>query len=355
MNKQLSIFKNKKIVVTGSSGFKGSWLCIWLQDLGADVYGYSLKPITNKDNFVVSELDKKINQTYGDITNFKKLDKFINSINPEIVFHLAAQPIVKESYDNPLETLNTNIIGTANLFEICRNNSKIKVIINVTSDKCYLNLDENKLFKEDDKLGGKDIYSASKACSEIINYAYYNSFFKETSISVASVRAGNVIGGGDWQNSRIVPDAIRAYEKKQKLMIRMPNATRPWQHVLEPLMGYLILAETMYLNPKQYDGAWNFAPSTRKNMTVGELIKMLNKRLKTLSYKTINNNIYEPNYLRLSSLKAKKLLGWKKILTDNEMAKLISDWYLNYEKENSYNLCLEQIKFYQKKFNERKN
>ena len=355
MNKNLSIFQNKKIIVTGSSGFKGSWLSIWLKNLGADVYGYSLKPITKKDNFVVSKLEKKINQTYGDITDFKKLNHFINSINPEIIFHLAAQPIVKESYKNPLETLNTNIIGTANLFEICKNNSKIKVIINVTSDKCYLNLDENKLFKENDKLGGKDIYSASKACSEIVNYAYYNSFFNETNISVASVRAGNVVGGGDWQKSRIVPDAIRAYESNKKLMIRMPNATRPWQHVLEPLMGYLMLAERMYLKPKKYDGPWNFAPSTRKNMTVGELIGMLSKSIKNLNYQTTNNDIYEPNYLRLSSLKAKKILGWKKILTDNEMAKLIASWYLNYEKDDPHNICLNQIKFYQKKFHERKD
>jgi len=354
MNKQLSIFKNKKILITGSSGFKGSWLCIWLRNLGADVYGYSLKPITKKDNFVVSKLEKKINQTYGDINNFKKLDKLINAINPEIIFHLAAQPIVKESYDNPLYTLKTNIIGTANLFEICKNNSKIKVIINVTSDKCYLNLDQNKLFKENDKLGGKDIYSASKACSEIINYAYYNSFFKDKkNISIASVRAGNVIGGGDWQSNRIVPDSVRAYEDNKELLIRMPNATRPWQHVLEPLMGYLVLAANMYKNPKKYDGAWNFGPSTRKNLTVGKLVSRLSTQFKELRFKTINNNIYEPNYLRLSSLKAKQLLNWKKIFTDKEMIYLIGEWYLKYNKENAYDICSKQIKFYLKRYNER--
>jgi CDP-glucose 4,6-dehydratase len=355
MISNLKIYKNKKILITGSTGFKGSWLAIWLQSMGADVYGYALKPITKKDNFLVSNLDKKITQEYGNISNYRKLKNFVNKVNPDIIFHLAAQPIVKESYENPLETLETNVMGTANLFDICRNNSKIKVLINVTSDKCYLNLDENKLFTEDDKLGGKDIYSASKACSEIVNYAYYHSFFKDKDLSIASVRAGNVIGGGDWQNSRIVPDAIRAYEANQELLIRMPNATRPWQHVLEPLMGYLLLAANMYDKPKKYDGAWNFGPSTRKNLTVGELVSRIGSQFKGLKYKTINNDIYEPNYLRLSSLKAKKKLRWEKILTDKEMIHLIAEWYLNYEKEDMYNLCSEQIKYYLERYNARSN
>ena len=355
MNSNLKIYKDKKILITGSTGFKGSWLAIWLKNMGADVYGYALKPITKKDNFVVSGLEKKITQEYGDVRNYKKLDSFIRKINPNIIFHLAAQPIVKESYENPLQTLETNIMGTANLLDICKNNSNIKVVINVTSDKCYLNLDENRLFTEDDKLGGKDVYSASKACSEIINYAYYNSFFKDTNLSIASVRAGNVIGGGDWQNSRIVPDSIRAYESKKELLIRMPNATRPWQHVLEPLMGYLLLAASMYREPKQYDGAWNFGPSTRKNLTVGELVSRISSQFKDLKYKTINNDIYEPNYLRLSSLKAKKQLKWKKILTDKEMVYLIAEWYLNYEKDDMYSLCSQQIEYYLKRYNARKN
>ena len=355
MNSNLKIYKNKKILITGSTGFKGSWLAIWLKNIGADVYGYALKPITKKDNFIVSNLEEKITQEYGNINNYKKLDKFIKKISPDIIFHLAAQPIVKEAYEHPLETLKTNVIGTANLFDICKNNSKIKALINVTSDKCYLNLDENKLFTEDDKLGGKDIYSASKACSEIVNYAYYNSFFKDKNISIASVRAGNVIGGGDWQNSRIVPDAIRAYEANKELLIRMPNATRPWQHVLEPLMGYLILGSSMLKNPKKYNGAWNFGPSTRKNLTVGELVSRISGQFKGLKYKTINNDIYEPNYLRLSSLKAKKALNWKRILTDKEVVDLIAEWYLNYEREDMYQLCSKQIEFYLKRYNARSN
>ena len=352
---KLSTFKNKKVLVTGSTGFKGSWLSIWLNNLGASVHGYALEPISKKDNFNVSRLENHINQEYGDICDYKKLKDYISKVQPDIVFHLAAQPIVKEAYENPLSTIKTNVLGTANLFEICKSINSINVIINVTSDKCYLNLDENKAFSEEDKLGGKDVYSASKACSEIINYAFYNSFFKDSSISVSSVRAGNVIGGGDWQNSRIVPDAMRAYENNEKLLIRMPNATRPWQHVIEPLMGYLILAEKMYLNPKKYDGPWNMGPSTVENMTVGELISKLSEKIKNLDFKTVNNDIYEPNYLRLSSEKSKKRLGWVKVLNDNEMIDLICDWHIRYNQTDVYQLCTEQINFYLERFYERAN
>jgi CDP-glucose 4,6-dehydratase len=351
----LSTFRGKKILITGSTGFKGSWLSIWLNNLGASVYGYAFEPLSEKDNFVVSNISDHIKQEYGDICDYFKLKECIDNIQPEIIFHLAAQPIVKEAYDNPLQTIQTNVLGTANLFEISKSSKSIKVIINVTSDKCYLNLDENRAFTEDDKLGGKDIYSASKACSEIINFAYYNSFFMDSKISISSVRAGNVIGGGDWQNNRIVPDAMRAYENNQKLLIRMPNATRPWQHVIEPLMGYLILAEKMYLNPKVYDGPWNMGPSTKKNMTVGELISKLSKKIKKLDFKTVNNDIYEPNYLRLSSIKSKERLGWQKVLSDDEMVDLICDWHLKYKDTEVYSLCTEQIKFYMEKFYERSN
>lgn len=352
-NKFLSTFKGKKVFITGTTGFKGSWLSIWLESIGADVYGYALKPISKDDNFVVSKIDQKISQKYNDICNYNELQNAIEDIQPEFVFHLAAQPIVKEAYDSPLETIKTNILGTSNLFEICKNSQSIKVIINVTSDKCYLNLDDNKAFDENDKLGGKDIYSASKACAEIINYAFYNSFFMNSTISVSSVRAGNVIGGGDWQKNRIVPDAMRAFENNEKLLIRMPNATRPWQHVIEPLMGYLILAEKMYLNPKKFDGPWNMGPSTVKNMTVGELISGLSSKLSSLEFETVNNDIYEPNYLRLNSEKSKEKLGWQKVLTDEEMIDLICDWHIKYKSEDVYSLCLSQIEFYLEKFYER--
>ena len=349
MNDQHNFWSNKKVFITGSTGFKGSWLSIWLHSMGAKVHGYALEPISSNDNFVVSNLESKINQEYGDICNFSKLESAIESTKPEIIFHLAAQPIVKDAYDNPLSTIKTNILGTANLFEICKNKSYLKVIINVTSDKCYLNLDQNKKFNEDDKLGGKDIYSASKACAEIINFAYYHSFFKDKKISIASVRAGNVIGGGDWQKNRIIPDAMRSIENKKMLSIRMPNATRPWQHVIEPLMGYLILARKMYLNPKKFDGPWNLGPSNDNNMTVGELISKLNKKIPELKVKIINNNISESNYLRLSSEKAKQKLGWEKLFSDDEIIDLIYEWHRDYQKKDAYDICLEQIKFYLRK------
>jgi len=349
MHDQSNFWNNKKVFVTGSTGFKGSWLSIWLHSMGAKVHGYALKPITKNDNFVVSNLENKINQEYGDICNFSKLESAIEGTKPEIIFHLAAQPIVKDAYDDPLTTIGTNILGTANLFEICKNKSYLKVIINVTSDKCYLNLDQNKKFNEDDKLGGKDIYSASKACAEIINFAYYHSFFKDKKISIASVRAGNVIGGGDWQENRIIPDAMRAIENKKTLSIRMPNATRPWQHVIEPLMGYLMLARKMYLNPKKFDGPWNLGPSNDKNMTVGELISKLNKKIPDLKVEIINNNISESNYLRLCSEKAKQKLGWEKLFSDDEIIDLIYEWHRDYQKKDVYDICLEQINFYLEK------
>lgn len=349
MHDQSNFWNNKKVFVTGSTGFKGSWLSIWLHSMGAKVHGYALKPITKNDNFVVSNLENKINQEYGDICNFSKLESAIEGTKPEIIFHLAAQPIVKDAYDDPLTTIGTNILGTANLFEICKNKSYLKVIINVTSDKCYLNLDQNKKFNEDDKLGGKDIYSASKACAEIINFAYYHSFFKDKKISIASVRAGNVIGGGDWQENRIIPDAMRAIENKKTLSIRMPNATRPWQHVIEPLMGYLMLARKMYLNPKKFDGPWNLGPSNDKNMTVGELISKLNKKIPDLKVEIINNNISESNYLRLCSEKAKQKLGWEKLFSDDEIIDLIYEWHRDYQKKDAYKICLEQINFYLEK------
>lgn len=352
-NNILTSFKNKKILVTGSTGFKGSWLSIWLKNLGANVYGYSLRPISENDNFVVSNLETKIHQTYGDICDYKKLEQYINEVKPDMVFHLAAQPIVNEAYLHPLNTIQTNILGTANLLNICKSQSSIKVFINVTSDKCYLNLDENKAFVEDDILGGKDIYSASKACAEIINNAFYYSFFKEHPMSISTVRAGNVVGGGDWQRNRIVPDAMRAYENKKTLLIRMPNATRPWQHVIEPLMGYLILAEKMYLNPKKFDGPWNMGPSTIENLTVVELISALSSKIGALSFKTVNNKIYEANYLRLNSNKAKNILGWQKVLNDEEMIDLICDWHIKYKSEDVYTLCSKQIEFYLEKFYER--
>ena len=228
-------------------------------------------------------------------------------------------------------------------------------LILITSDKVYKNIEQLWGYKETDKVGGKDIYSGSKGAAELIIKSYFHSFFnkKDHPVKVGIGRAGNVIGGGDWALDRIIVDAVKAWSKNNSVQIRCPNATRPWQHVIEPLMGYLILAEKMYLNPKKFDGPWNMGPSTVKNMTVGELISGLSSKLSSLEFKTVNNDIYEPNYLRLNSEKSKEKLGWQKVLTDEEMIDLICDWHIKYKSEDVYSLCLSQIEFYLEKFYER--
>lgn len=354
MINNLSIFENKKVLVTGSTGFKGSWLCIWLDLLGADVHGFSLKPLTKSDNFVVSNLEKKINQKYGNINNYDEISSYIKEIEPEIIFHLAAQPIVKKAYFEPLETIYSNINGTAHILEASKNQKSLKAIVNVTSDKCYLNNDEDKPFKEQDPLGGKDIYSASKACAEIINFAYQNSFFRNTQCAISSVRAGNVIGGGDWQEDRIVPDLVRSYQENKPLKIRMPNAIRPWQHVLEPIYGYLLLTQKMLENPTVFSGPWNFGPSHNQNISVNELIKMLALKFDGISIEVENSDVFETTYLRLSSEKAQNLLGWKNVLNENEMIDFIAEWYINFREKSPYNICVNQIKHFEQKIELRK-
>lgn len=234
-----NIYKNKKVLITGHTGFKGSWLTLWLLLLGAKVIGYSLPPNTNPNLFSELKLSKEIIDIRGDIRDIKKIKKIIKKYKPDIIFHLAAQPIVKISYENPIETIETNILGTSNLLEASKNYNFIKGIINVTSDKCYLNKESIFGYRETDKLGGFDPYSASKACSEILTSAYRKSFFKDKKTLISSVRAGNVIGGGDWSKFRIIPDCIKSITKNKDIIIRNPSSIRPWQFVLEPLSGYL--------------------------------------------------------------------------------------------------------------------
>ena len=265
------IFNNKKVLITGDTGFKGSWLAIWLLELGADVYGYALSPKTNADNFVVTELDRKINHKTGDIRNKENLLKYFNEVKPDFAFHLAAQPLVLESYSNPHYTFETNLMGTVNFFEAVRNTDSVKAAINITSDKCYKNHDWVWGYRENDPMGGKDPYSSSKGCSELITDSYLNSFFINSKCNIASARAGNVIGAGDWAENRIVPDYFRALQRNKKLVVRNPKSTRPWQHVLEPLSGYLMLASRLYEN-KKFCGGWNFGPKDEMNYTVQELL-----------------------------------------------------------------------------------
>lgn len=252
-----SVFSGRRVLITGDTGFKGSWLSVWLREMGADVYGYALPPKTDRDNFVRTGLGGKINHCDGDVVDYDSFFAYAKKVNPEIAFHLAAQTLVIHSYENPRTTYETNLMGTVNFFEMVRNLPGLKVAINVTSDKCYENKDWVWGYRENDAMGGKDPYSSSKGCSELITAAYTHSFFSGKGQLVASGRAGNVIGAGDWAENRIVPDFFRACLDKKELVIRNPDHTRPWQHVLEPLSGYLQLAAKLYAGEKDFSGGWN--------------------------------------------------------------------------------------------------
>ena len=318
MDLDQSFWKNRRVFISGHTGFKGSWLCLLLNILGAKVAGFSLHPKTPLNIFDSLRIGEEVNSVYGDIRNYKNLHESIESFQPEIVIHMAAQSLVRYSYLFPLETYETNVMGTINLFESARNVNSIRSILNVTSDKCYENNELNIPFEENDRLGGKDLYSSSKACSELLTNSYRHSFFNlnnytEHGVGLASARAGNVIGGGDWSDDRLVPDFFRAMENNQQLVIRNPNAIRPWQHVLDPLCGYLLLLEHLVIDGVEYSDAWNFGPKDTNHRSTGWLISELSKNV---SYTNISiqedekSNPYESNYLSLCSKKSLNMLGW---------------------------------------------
>jgi CDP-glucose 4,6-dehydratase len=308
------LYQGKKVLVTGDTGFKGSWLCIWLNEMGAVVTGYALPPLTEKDNFVTTGLAAKIRHIDGDIRDLEKLRKVVGEVQPEIVFHLAAQPLVIDSYKDPRYTFDTNVMGTVNLFEVVRSCSAVKVAVNVTTDKCYQNNEWVWGYRETDPMGGKDPYSASKACSELVTASYIHSFFSgEDSAGVASGRAGNVIGGGDWAENRIVPDIFRAFQSKSSLHVRNPTFVRPWQFVLEPVYGYLKLAMALHRHGKEFSGGWNFGPSAYDNYSVLDVVKEVQRllpELKTNISKPVNAP-HEAGQLRLDISKATNLLDWR--------------------------------------------
>ena len=347
------IFKDKTVLITGHTGFKGSWLSIWLRELGANVVGYALEPYTEKDNFVVTGLKEKITHIIGDIRNYKELKIVFDKYQPEFVFHLAAQAIVRESYLNPKETFEINVGGTVNVFECCRLTNSVKVIINVTSDKCYENKEWIWGYRENDPMGGYDPYSSSKGCSELITAAYRKSFFnpenyKKHGKSLSSVRAGNVIGGGDWQKDRLIPDCISALENNKPIEIRNPYAIRPWQHVLEPLSGYLLLALKMYKEPGKFSGAWNFGPNNESIISVGEIVSMIvgkwgNGRCADISDK---KEPHEANLLSLDISKARNFLNWKPKWNIQKCIEKTCDWYKKYSQQNIYDFCKKQIESY---------
>ncbi len=326
-----SFWQNKKVLITGHTGFKGGWLSLILKESGAKVIGYALKPSTKPSFYQSVGLEEKVTSIFGDIRNLKEITKAVKKYKPEIVFHLAAQPLVRESYKNPVETYETNVIGTANVLEAVRNTNSVKVVVCITTDKCYQNNEWVWPYREDDKLGGHDPYSSSKACSELVISSYRNSFFnsKNNKVFIASARAGNVIGGGDWSKDRLIPDIIKSVFGKKNLEIRNPNSIRPWQHVLDPLFGYITLAEKLWKKGTEFAEAFNFGPDNDEVVPVKEVLKHLQNSLnkKIAIKKSTAKNPHEAGLLLLDSSKAKRKLNWQGKLKIAEAVKFTADWY----------------------------
>lgn len=347
-------YSGKRVLVTGHTGFKGSWLSIWLHELGAEVIGVANDPFTERDNYVLSGIGKKMKADIrADIRDRNKLKKIFLEYRPEIVFHLAAQPLVRLSYDIPVETYETNVMGTIHVMEAIRFTDSVKVGIMITTDKCYENREQIWGYRENEPMGGYDPYSSSKGATEIAIASWRRSFFNPTQYtkhnkSIASVRAGNVIGGGDWALDRIIPDCIRALEVGQTIDIRNPKAVRPWQHVLEPLSGYMLLAQKMWNEPIKYCEGWNFGPKLESVSTVWEVATKIvegygDGELRDLSNM---NALHEANLLMLDISKAKFQLGWEPRMNIDQCISLVIDWYKKYVLQSVYSLCVEEIEKY---------
>lgn len=350
-----NFYRGKRVLVTGHTGFKGSWLSIWLYELGAKVIGVAQDPFSERDNYVLSGIGNKIDADIrADIRNGKHIKEIFQQFQPEIVFHLAAQPLVRLSYDIPVETYETNVMGTINIMEAMRVTDSVKVGIMITTDKCYENKEQIWGYREDESMGGYDPYSSSKGAAEIAIASWRRSFFNPADygtkhhISLASVRAGNVIGGGDWALDRIIPDCIKALETNKVINIRNPKAIRPWQHVLEPLGGYMLLAQMMWNYPTEYCEGWNFGPRTESIIPVWDVAsKLINSYGKgTLNDISNPNALHEANLLILDISKAKFKLGWEPRMNIDQCIELVADWYKKYRSEDVYNLCINEIKRY---------
>ena len=350
MNNFYNTFRNKKVLITGDTGFKGSWLSYWLYSLGAIVYGFALPVEHENDHFNLINLEKIIHHTNGDIRDFEKIRNVLISVEPEFVFHLAAQPLVRRSYTDPKLTFDTNVGGSVNIFEAVRVSPSVKVLIAVTSDKCYKNKEWIWGYREIDELGGKDPYSASKGAAELVFNAYKESFFENRlHFGAASVRAGNVIGGGDWSLDRIVPDCIRSLQNNRSITLRNPYATRPWQHVLEPLSGYLLLASRLYENQKLLGGSYNFGPDNGEMYTVKDLAEGLvsfwgNGQIETIKK---DGGLPEAGLLHLNCDKAHHDLGWYPIWDFKKTVLETAKWYkMVGEGEKAINITNCQITEY---------
>ena len=305
-------WRGKRVLLTGHTGFKGSWLSLWLQSMGAELKGLALDPPTTPSLFVEARVAQGMQSQIGDIRDYDTVHRAIDFFKPEIVIHMAAQPLVRYSYKNPVETYATNVMGTVHLLEAIRKTGTAGVVLNVTTDKCYENREWVWGYREDEPMGGFDPYSSSKGCSELVTSAYRRSYFSEKGIALASARAGNVIGGGDWAEDRLVPDILRAFEKKEPVVIRNPSSTRPWQHVLEPLCGYLVIAEQLWNEPQLFAEAWNFGPRDEDARPVGWIVeRMADKWGKGATWRFDGcDHPHEANYLKLDISKARQHLPW---------------------------------------------
>lgn len=342
-------WKGKRVFLTGHTGFKGAWLSLLLKQLGAEVYGYSLDMISSPNFFALCDIRKDLQQhTIGDIRNKETLLHALNIAQPDIVLHLAAQSLVKVSYEQPIETYETNVMGTANLYEAIRQLSSVRVILNVTTDKCYENREWVWPYRENEAMGGFDPYSSSKACSELLTASYRQSFFSEKGVFLASARAGNVIGGGDWAPYRLIPDFIRAVEKNETLIIRFPQSVRPWQHVLEPLFGYLSLAEKLYTQGKDFAEAWNFGPSLENECSVEEILQYLTTFFPQVRWSyDLSTQLHEAHVLKLDSHKAQARLNWRCKWSIQEALCKTAQWYQSWlQGKDLREISLEQMQQY---------
>lgn len=353
-----NIYKGKKVLVTGHTGFKGSWLVLWLNSLGAKVCGYSLEPNTKPSMFNELNIEDYCQSNIGDITDTVKLNNVFKEFQPEVVFHLAAQPLVRLSYYEPVLTYKTNVIGTLNVLEVARNCKSVKAFVNVTTDKCYENKEINRGYSEDEPMGGYDMYSSSKGCVEIMSSSYRRSFLQdENTYAMATARAGNVIGGGDWALDRLIPDCIRSINQNIPIEIRNPVAVRPWQHVLEPLSGYLLLGQKLLEDGKKFAQGFNFGPKEDSVLKVSEIAQ------KTVQYYEKGevivhkkDNLHEANLLMLNIEKAKNVLGWTPTYNADTAIKQTVDWYKHFYNQDAdmHSFTIKQIKDYEDKYLSRK-
>lgn len=340
-------------MVTGHTGFKGSWLSVWLNLLGAEVSGIALDPVTDRDLFILSGLKNRITDYRTDIRDFAKVESILEAEKPQSLFHLAAQPLVLDGYRDPVRTFETNLMGTVNILEACRKSESINEVIIITTDKVYENKEHLKGYNEEDTLGGHDPYSASKAAAELAIESYWRSFYETAAKdrrvkALCSARAGNVIGGGDWAVNRLIPDSVRALEENEPVILRNPASVRPWQHVLEPLSGYLLLCSKAAENPGKYSGAWNFGPHSKEVVSAGQLVDRFLEHWGTGKVKIEGENqkFHEAGMLLLDSSKARDQLGWKPLLDFSDTLKLTAEWYRDYRTRDVYGLCTEQIEYY---------